>query len=227
MQPRKPRLKRFWDIKRGLNRPSSFLPKREVGVDYDEYMSALKKYTTYGIYSNWAFSSVGNIHHEISCRNPDRIWEMHKESRRVLATNNTDVYRFAKVLRFSKFLVQSDMYDESVCKAGVIKLGNQEYFGIHFPHINLSQVNSTNANIPILDLYVYITPSGISGFRTTLDYNNSSLIHPHLGSQFGSFCLGESPLRMSLDVLNSGEEITETDADIFWVNLYKIGRAHV
>ena len=222
MQPRKPRLKRFWDIKRGLNRPSSFLPKREVGVDYDEYMSALKKYTTYGTYTNWAFSpNAEDIHREINSRSSDRIWEIYKESKRVLVNSNTDIYRFAKLLRFSKFLVQSDMYDESVCKAGVIKLGDKEYFGIHFPQINLSQINSTNTNIPILDLYVYITPSGINGFRTTLDYNNSSLIHPHLGSQFGNFCLGESPLRMSLDVLNSGEEITETDADIFWVNLYR------
>lgn len=224
MQPKKPRLKRFWDIKRGLEKPSLFLPHsgkvlRYEEIDSEEFSNNVRKFAFYTAYSE--YTTGISIHENINLRGDSIFKYISINGKRKLTNGTVSNIRTLKNINIYKNLLKSEMYDKSICQVGTLNLNNRDFPAIYFPVIYLSQVNSTNQNIKILDLYLYITSSGINAFRTTLDYNNKGFIHPHISDNFGSFCLGSSPLRMSLDVLNNAEDVTEDDVDIFWVNLYR------
>jgi hypothetical protein len=125
---------------------------------------------------------------------------------------------FGKKERFKN----SEMYDTSICNMGLVEVEGNYYLAIHFSKLFLTVVNDARAPIELRDIYFYFVGSSICVFRTTVDAGNPDFIHPHVNVNFSSYCLGSSPLKMSLDNLNYQiNTFTEDDADIFWVNFYR------
>ena len=119
------------------------------------------------------------------------------------------------------------MYDESICKMGLLEKDRQYYLSIYFPKLSLSVVNGDGESIELRDMYFYFYNASLYAFRTTLDIVNQDFIHPHINGNFCSYCLGSSPLKMSLDVLHyNPDNFNEDDADIFWVNFYRTITRH-
>ena len=132
-----------------------------------------------------------------------------------------DTDKFKVISSYQK-LKNSEMYDESICKMGLVETNDEYYLGIHFPKLMLNVVNSDKEPIELRDCYFYLVKSSLYLFRTTLDITNRDFIHPHVNGNFGSYCLGSSPLKMSLDNLHyNPDTFNETDVDIFWVNFYR------
>jgi hypothetical protein len=105
---------------------------------------------------------------------------------------------------------------------GLLELDNKYYLSIYFPKLFLTVVNDTKQPIELRDIYFYFIGSSINVFRTTVDVGNPDFIHPHVHANFSSYCLGQSPLSMSLNNLHYQiNTFSEDDADIFWVNFYR------
>lgn len=222
------RSKKHWEIKRRLQRPSLLLPTvRDEDIDekFDvgEYLRKLRTkslYETYAAYTDASRDIVYNIgvnkHVDVIkdiLRTTDNLYKQK-------LTGTGEIMKKIRAYRLYKSLISSEMYDTDFCKVALMEIDSKLYCGIHIPEMRLSQVNSTNTDIIIKDLYVYINGSSLYGFRTTLDNRNYNFIHPHISQNFSSFCLGESPLKVSMNLL-AYENYTEDDVDIFWVNLYR------
>jgi len=201
------------EIKGFLRRPQTLLPKFSLDIDVEEYIRQCRKYQYYRDYYNY-HSSVG-----INSRDNDTFYDIYLRYRKDKDVVDTDKF---KVIKSYQKLKNSEMYDESICKMGLVETGGEYYLGIYFPKLFLSVVNSDREPIELRDCYFYLVRSSLYLFRTTLDITNRDFIHPHVNQNFGSYCIGESPLKMSLNTLHyNPEDFTENDADIFWVNFYR------
>ncbi len=201
-----------------LRRPQLLQPNFTLETDLQEYKKALKRHKLYEFVSQYYVH--GGIIKEIhNGRHANFFLDIHNFVKISGYTNSSHV----KILKMYNILKQSEMYDESVCKMGLVTTeNNNQYLGIHFPVIFLQEVNSDREPIEIRDIYFYISNSSLYVFRTTLDVINKDFIHPHVSSNFGSFCTGSSPIKMSLDNLHyNPDTFNADDADIFWVNLYR------
>jgi len=201
-----------------LRRPQLLQPKFSLDTDLQEYKKSIKRHKLYEFVAQY-YSYNGIIKEIHSNRHDNFFLDIHNAVKHSGYTNSTHV----KILKMYNILKQSEMYDESVCKMGLVSVNaHEQYLGIHFPVIFLQEVNSNREPIEIRDIYFYITNSSLHVFRTTLDVVNKDFIHPHVSGNFGSFCTGDSPLKMSLNNLHYNiDSITQDDADIFWVNLYR------
>ncbi len=200
------------------HRPQLLQPKFSLDTDLQEYKKSIKRHKLYEFVAQY-YSYNGIIKEIHSNRHDNFFLDIHNAVKHSGYTNSTHV----KILKMYNILKQSEMYDESVCKMGLVSVNaHEQYLGIHFPVIFLQEVNSNREPIEIRDIYFYITNSSLHVFRTTLDVVNKDFIHPHVSGNFGSFCTGDSPLKMSLNNLHYNiDSITQDDADIFWVNLYR------
>jgi len=200
-----------------LRRPQTLQPKFSLETDLQEYKKAIKRHKLYEFVSQY-YRHRGIID-QIHDRDINFYWHIHCSVKNSGYTNSDHV----KILKAYNILKQSEMYDESICKMGLVTIdSHREYLGIHFPVIFLQEVNTDREAIELRDLYFYLDSSSLRLFRTTLDVVNKDFIHPHVSNNFSGFCTGESPLKMSLNNLNySIDNFTQDDADIFWVNLYR------
>ena len=212
-----PRSKRHAEIMGFLRRPQLLQPNFSLETDLQEYKKDVKRHKLYEYVSRY-YRHRGIID-QIHDRDINFYWHIHCSIKNTGYTNSSHV----KILKMYNILKQSEMYDESVCKMGLVTTeNNNQYLGIHFPVIFLQEVNSDREPIEIRDIYFYISNSSLYVFRTTLDVINKDFIHPHVSSNFGSFCTGSSPIKMSLDNLHyNPDTFNADDADIFWVNLYR------
>jgi len=212
-----PRSKKHAEIMGFLRRPQLLRPKFSLDTDLQEYKKALKRYKLYQDLSQY-YTHGGIINEIHTQRYPNFFQEIYNGIKNSGHTNSNHV----KILKTYNILKQSEMYDESVCKMGLVNINQNDYLGIYFPVIFLQEVNTGRKPIELRDLYFYLESSSLRLFRTTLDVVNKEFIHPHVSSNFSSFCTGDSPLKMSLNNLNySIDNFTQDDADIFWVNLYR------
>jgi len=213
-----PRSKKHAEIMGFLRRPQLLQPKFTLDTDLEEYKNSIKKHKLYECVAQY-YIYDGIIKEIHNSRHTNFFLDIYNAVKHSGYTNSTHV----KILKMYNILKKSEMYDESVCKMGLVSVNSYEqYLGIHFPVIFLQEVNSNREPIEIRDIYFYITNSSLHVFRTTLDVVNKDFIHPHVSGNFGSFCTGDSPLKMSLNNLNYNiDAITQDDADIFWVNLYR------
>ena len=211
-----PRSKKHAEIMGFLRRPQLLQPKFTLDIDLEEYKKSIKRHKLYEFVSQY-YRHRGIID-QIHNRDINFYWHIHCSIKNTGYTNSSHV----KILKMYNILKQSEMYDESICKMGLVTTENSYYLGIHFPVIFLQEVNTDREPIEIRDIYFYLNSSSLYVFRTTLDVINKDFIHPHVSGNFGSFCTGSSPIRMSLDNLHyNTDNVTADDADIFWVNLYR------
>ena len=207
------RSKKAMEIKGFLRRPQTLLPKFSLDVDVEEYIRQCRKFQYYRDYFHY-HSSV-----KINDRDNSTFYDIYLRYRKDKDVVDTDKF---KVIKSYQKLKNSEMYDESICKMGLVETNNEYYLGIYLPKLFLSVVNSDREPIELRDCYFYLVRSSLYLFRTTLDITNRDFIHPHVNQNFGSYCIGESPLKMSLNTLHyNPEDFTENDADIFWVNFYR------
>lgn len=212
------RSKRAMEIKGFLRRPQTLLPKFSLDVDVEEYIRQCRKYQYYKYIAN---NHTGtNISNTIEYYRADNtfynLYLAYQKDKHVV---DTDKF---KVIKSYQKLKNSEMYDESICKMGLFEKDHFYYLGIYFPKLVLSVVNSNREPIELRDIYFYLVNSSLYVYRSTLDIVNQDFIHPHVNQNFASYCLGESPLKISLNTLHySPDDFTENDADIFWVNLYR------
>ena len=207
------RSKKAMEIKGFLRRPQTLLPKFSLDVDVKEYIRQCRKYNYYRDYFN--YHSTLNI----TYRDTGSFYDIYLRYRRDKDVVDTDKF---KVITSYQKLKSSEMYDESICKMGLVETNGEYYLGIYFPKLMLNVVNTNREPIELRDCYFYLVRSSLYLFRTTLDITNQDFMHPHVSQNFGSYCLGESPLKMSLNTLHySPDDFTENDADIFWVNFYR------
>jgi hypothetical protein len=200
-----------------LRRPQLLQPKFTLDTDLQEYKKALKRYKLYQDLSQY-YTHGGIINEIHTQRYPTFFQQIYNGIKNSGHTNSIHV----RILKIYNILKQSEMYDESVCKMGLVNLNQNDYLGIHFPVIFLQEVNTGREAIELRDLYFYLDSSYLRLFRTTLDVVNKDFIHPHVSGNFGNFCTGDSPLKMSLNNLHYNiDALTQDDADIFWVNLYR------
>jgi hypothetical protein len=213
-----PRSKRHAEIMGFLRRPQLLQPKFTLDTDLEEYKKSIKKHNLYQFVAQYYIHS-GIINEINNSRHTNFFLDIHNSVKNSGYTNSTHV----KILKMYNILKKSEMYDESVCKMGLVSVNaHEQYLGIHFPVIFLQEVNTDREPIELRDLYFYITNSSLHVFRTTLDVVNKDFIHPHVSGNFGNFCTGDSPLKMSLNNLHYNiDAIAQDDADIFWVNLYR------
>jgi len=214
------RSKKNMEITGFLRRPQTLQPKFSLDTDLEEYKKALKKYHLYNNLSHRCYYPKNIINEIHNNRHGNFFLDLYNSTNNGIYVNSTHV----KILKMHNILKQSEMYDESICKIGLLTFNSsqEQYLAIHFPVIFLQEVNSSREPIELRDLYFYLKDSSLNLFRTTLDVVNKSFIHPHVSSNFSSFCIGSSPLRMSLDNLRYNlDNVTVDDADIFWVNLYR------
>lgn len=198
------------EIKGFLRRPQTLQPKFSLDVDVKEYIRQCRRYKYYNDIAN------GYANYYSGTNKYFALYESYKNDRNVV-----DPVKFKVIDTYNK-LKNSDMYDESICKMGLIEIQGQYYLGIYFPKLLLSVVNSDREAIELRDIYFYLNRASLHVFRTTVDVSNTDFIHPHVSGNFGSYCLGTSPFRMSIDTLTySPDNFSDVDADIFWVNLYR------
>ena len=209
------------EIKGFLRRPQTLQPKFSLDIDIEEYIRKCRKYKYYqAINNDYIYHDkpdiINNIYYNRNDSTYLNIFDVFKEDKYVV-----DFDKF-KVIKSYQKLKNSEMYDESICKMGLVENNGEYYLGIHFPKLFLSVVNSDREPIELRDCYFYLVRSSLHLFRTTLDVINKDFIHPHVSSNFSNYCLGESPLKVSLNTLHyNPDDFTETDADIFWVNFYR------
>lgn len=212
------RSKKAMEIKGFLRRPQTLLPKFSLDIDVEEYIRQCRKHK---YYRDISYNFLGtNISNTIEYHRQDNtFYHLYLSYQKDKDVVDTDKF---KVIKSYQKLKNSEMYDESICKMGLIETNNEYYLGIYFPKLMLNVVNSDREPIELRDCYFYLVRSSLYLFRTTLDITNRDFVHPHVNSNFGSYCLGESPLKISLNTLHySPDDFTETDADIFWVNFYR------
>ena len=201
------------EIKGFLRRPQTLQPKFSLDVDVKEYIKQCRKYQYYNYIANNTSNTIKYYKAENTFYN---LYLAYKNDRDVV-----DPLKFKVVDTYNK-LKNSEMYDESICKMGLVEIQGQYYLGIYFPKLLLSVVNSDREAIELRDIYFYLNGASLHVFRTTVDVSNNDFIHPHVSGNFGSYCLGTSPFRMSLDTLTYSPDIfSDVDVDIFWVNLYR------
>jgi hypothetical protein len=209
------RSKKAMEIRGFLRRPQTLLPEFTLETDVEEYKKSLRKYIFYVEVSN-SIDYNNNILNRINSKNEDLYLHVFNS----VKNTSLDSSQLA-ILKKYNVLKNSEMYDESICKMGLLQLDGNYYLSIYFPIINIKVVNS-DQEVEIRDIYFYLKNSYLYAFRTTLDIINPDFIHPHISANFNSFCLGSSPLKVSLDTLHyNPNDFTEVDADIFWVNLYR------
>lgn len=212
------RSKKAMEIKGFLRRPRTLQPKFSLDIDIEEYIRQCRKYQYYkDINYNFLGSNISNtIEYHRADNTFYNLYLTYQNDKNVV-----DIDKF-KVIKSYQKLKNSEMYDESICKMGLVETDGEYFLGMHFPKLVLSVVNSNREPIELRDCYFYLVRSYLYLFRTTLDITNRDFVHPHVNQNFGSYCLGESPLKMSLNTLHyNPEDFTETDADIFWVNFYR------
>ena len=212
------RSKKAMEIKGFLRRPRTLQPKFSLDIDIEEYIRQCRKYQYYkDINYNFLGSNISNTIEYYRADNTFyNLYLAYQKDKHVV---DTDKF---KVIKSYQKLKNSEMYDESICKMGLFEKDHSYYLGIYFPKLVLSVVNSNREPIELRDIYFYLVNSSLYVYRSTLDIVNQDFIHPHVSSNFGSYCLGESPLKISLNTLHyNPEDFTENDADIFWVNLYR------
>jgi hypothetical protein len=203
---------KFKEIKGLLRRPRALKPIFSLDVDVDEYTKQYNKWKLYDYYSG----GYSNLNEKINGRDTSFFIDLNNFNKNAL-----DHTQLSLIQKYKK-LKASELYDESVCKIGLITVSGNYYLGFYFPKIMLQEVNTGRNPIELRDMYFYIDSSFLKGFRTTVDINNPKFIHPHLSSDFSSFCMGASPLSMSLTNLHYDHDtFDENDADIFWVNFYR------
>jgi hypothetical protein len=212
------RSKKAMEIKGFLRRPQTLLPKFSLDVDVEEYIRQCRKYQYYKyITDNHTGTNISNTIEY--CRPENTFYNLYLTYQKDKYVVDTDKF---KVIKSYQKLKSSEMYDESICKMGLVETNHEYYLGIHFPKLFLSVVNSDREPIELRDCYFYLVRSSLYLFRTTLDITNRDFVHPHVSQNFNSYCIGESPLKMSLNTLHyNPEDFTENDADIFWVNFYR------
>jgi len=212
------RSKKAMEIKGFLRRPQTLQPKFSLDVDVKEYIRQCRKYQ---YYKHITYNHLGtNISNTIEYHRADNtFYNLYLAYQKDKYVVDTDKF---KVISSYQKLKNSEMYDESICKMGLVETNDEYYLGIHFPKLMLNVINSDKEPIELRDCYFYLVKSSLYLFRTTLDITNRDFIHPHVNGNFGSYCLGSSPLKMSLDNLHyNPDTFNETDADIFWVNFYR------
>jgi len=203
---------KFREIKGLLRRPQSLKPKFTLDIDVEEYT---KQYNKWKLYSYYSIADL-SINEKINNKELHYYATLNNFNKSSLDINQLNI-----IDRYKK-LKASELYDESICKIGLITIGGNYYLGFHFPTIMLQEVNTGRNPIELRDMYFYVDNYSLRGFRTTLDINNPKFIHPHLSNDFSTFCMGSSPLSMSLNNLHyNPDTFNENDADIFWVNLYR------
>ena len=212
------RSKKYMEVKGFLRRPQTLQPKFNLDIDIEEYIKQCRKYkyyTTLG-WNSYAENSINvNLNNNIGGKFLS-LFDSYKNDNNVI---NKDKFNIIKL--YNK-LKNSEMYDESVCKMHAAEIAQKNYLVIHFPKLFLSIVNNDTEPIEIRDIYFFIKDGNLGVFRTTLDINNPRFIHPHVNGNFGTYCLGNSPLSMSLTNLHYNlDTFNEDDADIFWVNFYR------
>lgn len=188
------------------------------GFNFDsieEYNEILRKFHTYKLYSPECNNK--NLHKRISTRGLNYFYDLSLRAFNQVAFNNS----LRTIISKGLFLKKSEMYDDSFCTLGIIEVAGSPYLSIYIPKFYLHVANKDTPPIEIRDSYFYIVGSSLYLFRKTLDTINTEFIHPHVSNNYGSFCLGQSPLTMSLLVLSETSSLNETDADIFWVNFYR------
>jgi hypothetical protein len=204
------RSKKYAEIKGFLRRPQTLRPKFSLDVNVEEYIKQCRKYKYYNDLAN------GFINYYSGTNKYFALYESYKRDKDVVDTNKF------KVISVYNKLKNSELYDTNICKMGLAEVEGNYYLGIHFPKLFLTVVNDTRPAIELRDVYFYFVSSSIYVFRTTVDAGNPDFIHPHVHGNFSSYCLGSSPLKMSLDNLHYQiDTFTEDDADIFWVNFYR------
>jgi len=203
---------KFKEIKGFLRRPRSLKPIFSLDVDVDEYTKQYNKWKIYEYYS----LSFTNLNDKINGRGTNFFTNLSNFNK-----NSLDHTQLSLIQKYRK-LKASELYDESVCKIGLVTVSGNYYLGFHFPKIMLQEVNTGRNPIELRDIYFYVDTSYLRGFRTTVDINNPKFIHPHVSGDFNTFCMGSSPLSMSLNTLHYDHDtFDENDADIFWVNFYR------
>ena len=206
------------EIKGFLRRPQTLQPKFSLDVDVKEYIKQCRKYQYYNYIANnhTGTNILDSINYYKAENTFYNMYLAYKHDNNVV-----DPVKFKVIDTYNK-LKNSDMYDESICKMGLVEIQGQYYLGIYFSKLLLSVVNSDREAIELRDIYFYLNGANLHVFRTTVDVSNTDFIHPHVSGNFGSYCLGTSPFRMSLDTLTySPDNFSDVDADIFWVNLYR------
>jgi hypothetical protein len=212
------RSKKYAEIMGFLRRPQTLLPEFTLDIEPEEYIRKVRKYK---YYNRFAFSLYYpySINNTISSRTPDTFINIFKAYENIHSV--VDRAKLDIITTYNK-LKNSEMYDTTICKMGLLEKDGSYFLCIHFPKLFLSAVNSDSEPIELRDMYCYINNSSLYVFRTTLDIINKDFIHPHVGGNFNNYCLGESPFRMSLDNLRYNfNEFNENDADIFWINFYR------
>ena len=204
------RSKKYAEIKGFLRRPQTLQPKFSLDVNVEEYIKQCRKYKYYSDLAN------GFISHYSGTNKYFALYESYKRDKDVVDTNKF------KVISVYNKLKNSELYDTNICKMGLAEVEGNYYLGIYFSKLFLTVVNDTRPAIELRDIYFYFVSSSIYVFRTTVDAGNPDFIHPHVHANFSSYCLGSSPLKMSLDNLHYQiDNFNEDDADIFWINFYR------
>lgn len=207
------RSKKVKEIQGFLRRPLTLKPKLRIDIDVEKY---IKEYRKYLYYENFYYN-IKDL--ALTDRNKDtylNFYNIYKDD------NSVAHYSKFEPIKLYNKLKNSEMYDTSICKMVILEVENRHHLSIYFPRLFLSVVNENSDPIEIKDIYFYIKNSSLYAFRTTLDVSNPKFIHPHINGNFGSYCLGSSPLKMSLDNLHYQiDTFNEDDADIFWINFYR------
>ena len=194
-----------------LRRPQTLKPVFHLDVDLAEYN---KQHIKWKLYSYYSLAHL-SINDKINSKDLNYFHHLNNFNKSGLDINQIDIIEKYKKLK------ASPLYDESICTIGLVTMAPEYYLGFYFPKIMLKEVNTNRKLIELRDMYFYLSGSSLKAFRTTLDINNPRFIHPHIAENFGTFCLGESPLKMSIDTLRFNfEDYNEDDADIFWINFY-------
>jgi hypothetical protein len=203
---------KFREIKGLLRRPQSLKPKFNLDIDVKEYC---KQYIKYKLYSYYSIANL-NVNEKINNKGLHYYGTLNNFNKSPININQLQI-----IDRYKK-LKASELYDESICKIGLVTIGGNYYLGFYFPTIMLQEVNTGRNPIELKDMYFYVDTYSLKGFRSTLDINNPRFVHPHLSRDFAPFCLGSSALGMSLNNLYYNfDAFDENDADIFWINLYR------
>ena len=206
------------EIKGFLRRPQTLQPKFNLDINVKEYIKQYRKYLYYRDYffTRGHTNIIDNIYYNNNLHSYSYLFQKYEFPYDVVNPTKFDIIGIYNKLK------NSEMYDTSICKMCALEINEKYYLAIHFPKLFLSVVNSNEEPIEIRDIYFYLNTDKLSAFRTTLDVTNPKFIHPHISGNFGSYCLGSSPLVMSLNILFYNlDSFTEDDADIFWVNFYR------
>ena len=213
------RSKKAIEIKGFLSRPQTLKPKLNLDINVEEYIKQYRKYLYYRDYHFNTYNSdvIKTIHYN---RGVDTFTYM--ATRYKNPANVVEADKFITAIETYNKLKDSEMYDSSICKMCLLEIQGNYYLAIHFPKLFLTEANSDREPVEIRDIYFYLDKYNLYAFRTTVDVVNPKFIHPHVSGNFGSYCLGSSPLSMSLNNLYYNLDIfTDDDVDIFWVNFYR------